>query len=53
MTDPDAESIWLLFGPLNAVIYGVVGFALWLRIVGNDDESLVAKYKDRERPLDL
>jgi hypothetical protein len=53
MTDPDAESIWLLFGPLNAVIYGVVGFALWLRIVGNDDESLVAKYKDSEHPLDL
>ena len=21
MTDPDSESIWLLFGPLNALIY--------------------------------
>lgn len=53
MTDPDAESIWLLFGPLNALIYGVVGFALWLRIVGRDHESLVARYQDRERPLGL
>src|SRR6478735_3927320 len=53
MTDPDAESIWLLFGPLNALIYGVLGFALWLRIVGRDRESLVARYEDRERPSGL
>jgi hypothetical protein len=30
MTDPDPESIWLLFGPLNALIYGAVGYTLWL-----------------------
>ena len=29
MTDPDTERIWLFFGPLNALIYGAVGFALW------------------------
>ena len=28
-TDPDPESIWLLFGPLNAILYGCVGFILW------------------------
>ena len=28
LTDPDAVSIWLLFGPLNALIYGFVGFIL-------------------------
>jgi hypothetical protein len=29
MTDPDAESIWFFFGPLNALLYGCVGFTLW------------------------
>ena len=29
MTDPDPESIWLIFGPLNAMLYGCVGFILW------------------------
>jgi hypothetical protein len=28
MTDPDPQSIWLFFGPLNAAIYGAVGFTL-------------------------
>ena len=30
MTGPDPESIWLLFGPLNALIYGAVGSTLRL-----------------------
>src|SRR5581483_643898 len=34
MTDPDPESIWLFFGPLNALIYGSIGFMLWLLVVG-------------------
>jgi len=25
MTDPDPKSIWLFFGPLNALIYRAVG----------------------------
>jgi hypothetical protein len=45
MTDPDPESIWLLFGPLNALIYGAVAytlFTLWLLLVGDDDNSAVS-----------
>ncbi len=34
MTDPDPESVWLLFGPLNALIYGVVAYTLWLLLMG-------------------
>lgn len=43
MTDPDAGSIWFFFGPLNALIYGAVGFTLWLLVVGDDDNSAVSK----------
>jgi len=32
MTDPDNQSLWLLFGPLNAILYGWVGFAVWRRL---------------------
>jgi hypothetical protein len=54
MTDPDAESVWLFFGPLNALIYGAVGFTLWLLIVGDgDDESAVSKGETGDRPLGL
>ncbi len=54
MTDPDPESIWLLFGPLNALIYGAVGYSLWLLLVGGDnDESAVAKKEGPDRPLGL
>jgi hypothetical protein len=28
-TDPDAGSIWFLFAPLNALLYGLIGFVLW------------------------
>jgi predicted permease len=39
MTDPDADSIWLFFGPLNALIYGAIGFVFWLFFMGDDDTS--------------
>jgi hypothetical protein len=45
MTDPDPESIWLFFGPLNASLYGAVGFTLWLLIVGDDDNAASKKEK--------
>ncbi len=50
MTDPDTESVWLLFGPLNALIYGAVGYMLWLMLAG---DSAVPKKEDRDRPLGL
>jgi hypothetical protein len=54
MTDPDPESIWLLFGPLNALIYGAVGYTLWLLLVGRDnDDSAVSKKEGPDRPLGL
>jgi hypothetical protein len=53
MTDPDPESIWLLFGPLNAVIYGAVGYTLCLLLVGDNDNSAVSKKEGRDRPLGL
>ena len=53
MTDPDPESIWLLFGPLNALIYGVVGYTLWMFLVGDDDNPAIAKKEGPNRPLGL
>ncbi len=54
MTDPDPESIWLLFGPLNALIYGAVGYTLWLLLVGEDNnDSTVSKTRGPDRPLGL
>ncbi len=53
MTDPDSESIWLLFGPINALIYGVVGYTLWLFIMGDDDVFASTEKKDQDRPLGL
>lgn len=53
MTDPAPESIWLFFGPLNALIYGVVGFRLWWLVVGNDDNSAPTKKEGPDRPLGL
>jgi hypothetical protein len=52
MTDPDPESVWLLFGPLNALIYGVVAYTLWLLLMGDDDNSAVSK-EGPDRQLDL
>ncbi|MGA8216844.1 MAG: hypothetical protein WB799_24885 [Candidatus Sulfotelmatobacter sp.] len=52
MTDPDSESIWLLFGPLNALIYGAVAFTLWMLLVGGDDNSGVPEKGTPDRPLD-
>ncbi len=43
MTDPDPESIWSLFDPLNALIYGAVAYTLWLLLVGDDDNSAESK----------
>jgi hypothetical protein len=52
MTDPDPESIWLLFGPLNALIYGAVGYTLWLLLLrGDNNDSAVSKKEDPDRPL--
>jgi hypothetical protein len=55
MTDPDPESVWFLLGPLNALIYGAVGYTLWLFLVGDDDETTtVSGKKDgADRPLGL
>ena len=54
MTDPGPESIWLLFGPLNALIYGAVGYTLWLLLVGGDNnDSSVSKKEGADRPLGL
>ncbi len=53
MTDPDPESIWLFFGPLNALFYAVVGYTLWLFFVGDDDTTSTSKKEDRHKPLGL
>ena len=53
MTDPDPEAIWLLFGALNALIYGAVGYTLWRLLVGNDDNSAVSEKEGPDRPLGL
>jgi hypothetical protein len=53
MTDPDPESIWLFFGPLNAAIYGAVGFTLWLFFMGDDDNSATTGKDNSDRPLGL
>ncbi|MGO9862864.1 MAG: hypothetical protein ACLPLR_04560 [Terriglobales bacterium] len=43
MSDPDPESIWLLFAPHNAAIYGGMGFTLWLFFMGDDEYSATSK----------
>jgi len=53
MTDPHPESIWLLFAPLNALIYGAVGYTLWLVLAGDDDNSAVSEKEGPDRPLGL
>jgi hypothetical protein len=53
MTDPDPQSIWLLFGPLNAAIYGALGFTLWLFFRGDDGDSRNSKKSKSRPPLDL
>ena len=51
MTDPDTESVWLLFGPLNALLYGAVGYTLWLFFMGDGDRT--SSKDDLDRPLKL
>ncbi|MGA8151536.1 MAG: hypothetical protein WB952_11345 [Terriglobales bacterium] len=56
MTDPDAESIWLFFGPLNALIYGAVGFTLAMALKHPEDAGSQPDSESRahsDRPLDL
>jgi hypothetical protein len=53
MTDPDAESVWLFFGPLNALLYGAVGYTLWMLIMGDDDHSEVSSNDHSDKPLGL
>ena len=53
MSDPDAESIWLFFCPLNAAIYGAVGFTFWLFFMGDDDYSATSKKNNSDRHFDL
>jgi len=53
MTDPDPESIWLFLGPLNALIYGAVGFTLWLFIVGDSNDSAVRRKEPSDRTIGL
>jgi hypothetical protein len=52
MTDPDTESIWLFFGPANALIYGAVGYTAWLFFMG-DGDTKTSKKEDSDRPLGL
>jgi hypothetical protein len=51
MTDPDPGSIWLLFGPLHALIYGAVGYKLCKPIVIDNDNSAVSEREGPDRPL--
>jgi hypothetical protein len=53
VTDPDPESIWLFFAPVNGLIYGAIGFTLWLYLVGDHEEPTAAKDETRDRPLNL
>ena len=53
MTDPDTESIWLFFGPLNALLYGALGYTVWLFFVGDDDTASTSKKEDSDKPLGL
>jgi hypothetical protein len=53
MTDPDPDSIWLFLGPLNALIYGAVGFTAWLFMIGDDDNSVASKKEGPDRPYGL
>ena len=45
MTDPrpGPASVLFFFGPVNALIYGAVGFKLWLLIVGDTDHRAARK----------
>lgn len=51
-TDPDTESVWLFFGPANALIYGAVGYTAWLFFMG-DGDTKTSKKEDSDRPLGL
>lgn len=53
MADSDTESIWLLFGPLNSLLYGAVGYTLWLFFIGDDDDASGSEKEDTDRPLGL
>jgi hypothetical protein len=50
-TDPSAGSVWLSYGPLNALIYGAVGYTAWLFVMGDDANT--AKKENSNRPLGL
>ena len=51
MTDPDVESVWLLYGPANALIYGAIGYTFWLFFMG--DDAAGSKKDGSDRPLGL
>ena len=53
MSDPNPESIWLFFAPLNAVIYGAMGFSVWLFFTGVDECFARFKKDNSDRPRDL
>jgi hypothetical protein len=53
MADPDAESVWFFFGPFNALIYGAVGYTLWMLIMGDDDYSEVSGKDHPDKSLGL
>ena len=42
MTDPDRESLYLIFGPLNAVLYSVVGFMVWRYIAARSHKDHIS-----------
>lgn len=39
MTDPDRGSIYLIFGPLNAILYAIVGFKVWRYVAADGDKE--------------
>jgi hypothetical protein len=41
-TDPDRESLYLIFGPLNATLYAVVGFMVWRYIAAHSNKGHIS-----------
>lgn len=53
MAGPDAGSIWLFFGPLNAIIYGLLGYLFWFFLIGESDEAGGSKRNAHGRMFDI
>jgi hypothetical protein len=53
VSDPTAASLLMLLGPLNGLLYGAVGFTLWLLVIGDSDDSVASENEPSDRPLGL